>query len=282
MQLEFGSRLVAHSFQALGVGGCAWLVFGQANPMPVAPPGSTFAAVALGLFSLIGSGFSILSYQRDKQRQAQADREIRDLAARQLQQKIDDQANAIRNLEGEARDARDTAAQVRKNGQVIAATQKELQGKGLLEPDVGDLDAIPPAPARPEPPVEPARLLVVERDLPGLRALSGLLRRKGYEIDEAATSDEAIRRLGGGPGAILLDLAVPGPAAGDPPAGLAVLAEVRRRGLTCPVVMTSGSDDPATTAAVAALKPDQYLLKPINMQSLLTYLQSLSGAAAKR
>ena len=282
MHLEFGSRLVAHSFQALGVGSCAYMVLGQVTQIPVAPPGSTFAAVALGLFSLIGSGFSILSYQRDKQRQAQVDREIRELAARQLQQKIDDQATSIRNLEGEARDARDTASQVRKNRLEIQATQKELQGKGLLEPDACDLEATPPTPARPDRPADPPRLLVVERDLPSLRALSSLLRRKGYEVDEAATSDEAIRRLGGGPGAILLDLAVPGPGAGDPPSGLAVLAEARRRCLTCPIVMTSGSEDPATTAAVAALKPDQYLLKPINLQSLLVYLQSLWGPGAKR
>jgi DNA-binding response OmpR family regulator len=114
------------------------------------------------------------------------------------------------------------------------------------------------------------RLLVVEDDT-GLRsALGDGLRRAGYAVDDVATGEDALDRLGLDPYDLLvLDLGLPG---AD---GLAVLAALRQRGMSLPVLVLTargGLEDRVTGLDAGA---DDYLAKPFAFPELLARLRAL-------
>jgi DNA-binding NtrC family response regulator len=77
------------------------------------------------------------------------------------------------------------------------------------------------------------RVLIVE-DEPGIRlALSGLLRREGYEVAQASDGREAEKLLKAG----MYDLVLTDLALGSGPSGMDVLACAREAAPDCPVVM---------------------------------------------
>jgi len=114
------------------------------------------------------------------------------------------------------------------------------------------------------------RLLVVEDD-PGLRAaLTDGLRRAGYALDDVPSAEAALDRLAvDAYDLLLLDLGLPG---AD---GLALLRELRTRGLAFPVLVLTarGALEDRVTGLDAGA--DDYLVKPFAFVELLARVRAL-------
>ncbi len=115
------------------------------------------------------------------------------------------------------------------------------------------------------------RLLVVD-DEPAVRdSLRRALLLERYEVDLAASGDEALARLEGDgqPDAILLDVLMPGTD------GLEVCRRLRRSGNLTPVLMLTARDEVADRVAGLDAGADDYLVKPFALEELLARLRAL-------
>jgi CheY-like chemotaxis protein len=107
-------------------------------------------------------------------------------------------------------------------------------------------------------------MLIVE-DHPGSRrALSALMKNRGWTVDEAATVTEGLARLDAGPDCVVLDLMLPD---GD---GEAIMLKLFEKPPPKPtrVVVCTGLNDPERLDVVHALGPDAVLMKPIRPDEL--------------
>jgi DNA-binding NtrC family response regulator len=105
-----------------------------------------------------------------------------------------------------------------------------------------------------------ARVLIVE-DEPAIQlALSGLLRRQGYEVEQARTGDEAIEKVRAG----AFDLVLTDIALGEGPSGMDVLRASKETRPEAPVVMITahGSEKLAVEAMKAGA--EDYVPKPFD------------------
>lgn len=115
------------------------------------------------------------------------------------------------------------------------------------------------------------RLLVVD-DEPAVRdSLRRALLLEGYEVELAASGDDALARLEGDgqPDAILLDVLMPGTD------GLQVCRRLRRSGILTPVLMLTARDEVADRVAGLDAGADDYLVKPFALEELLARLRAL-------
>jgi len=108
--------------------------------------------------------------------------------------------------------------------------------------------------------MSPARVLIVE-DEAGIRlALSGLLRREGYEVAQASDGREAESMLRGGAyDLVLTDLAL-----GSGPSGLDVLRCARETAPECPVVMITAHGNEKIAVEAMRLGAEDYVPKPFD------------------
>ncbi|WP_422925944.1 response regulator [Singulisphaera sp. PoT] len=109
------------------------------------------------------------------------------------------------------------------------------------------------------------RLLVVEDDRTTSSALRAIFHRKGWEVFTASSLAEALPLLSTipSPDYLILDLMLPD---GD---GMTLLERVRGESLATRVAVTTGSNDQHRLDAVARLRPEVFLRKPISLQELL-------------
>ena len=119
------------------------------------------------------------------------------------------------------------------------------------------------------------RVLVVD-DEPGVRLpLCDRLRAQGYEVRSADDGEAALELLTTEPfDAVVLDLMLPGVD------GLTVCAELRRRGLTVPVLMLTAKSETVDKVVGLKLGADDYLTKPFESIELLARLEALLRRAA--
>ena len=108
------------------------------------------------------------------------------------------------------------------------------------------------------------RVLVVEDDPSSRRALTLLLRLKGFEATFASTVSEAMQQLEWNPGCILLDLMLPD---GN---GATILEYVRSRQLPIRVAVTTGASN--WRAMLNHLEPDALFTKPIDFNQVVQWL----------
>src|SRR4051794_23230779 len=110
------------------------------------------------------------------------------------------------------------------------------------------------------------RLLIAEDDAATRKALRGHYLRLGWQVSEAGTVAEALASLDSEPEpcCLILDLTLPD---GD---GTAVLERVRAKGHKTRVAVCTGSIDLAQLRAVALLRPDAMLPKPIRLPDVWT------------
>jgi two-component system KDP operon response regulator KdpE len=107
-----------------------------------------------------------------------------------------------------------------------------------------------------------ARVLVVEDDRVTARSIGRSLRQHGYDVDEAETAAEAMRRWEARrPEVILLDLGLPD---GD---GGSVIRRVRREATT-PIIVVSARGRESDRVDALEAGADDYLTKPFGMREL--------------
>jgi two-component system KDP operon response regulator KdpE len=113
-----------------------------------------------------------------------------------------------------------------------------------------------------------SRVLVVEDELPMSRTLDIGLRARGYDVDVAATGEEALelaRRRH--PDVVILDLGLPGID------GIEV-AQALRGWSTVPIVVLSARGAEAVKVAALDAGADDYVTKPFGMDELLARVRA--------
>ena len=114
------------------------------------------------------------------------------------------------------------------------------------------------------------RILLVEDDVVIAASLGKGLREEAYAVDIATDGDAAIYQAAVNPyDAIVLDVMLP---RRD---GFAVCRELRRRGLTVPVLMLTARDAVGDRVAGLDAGADDYLTKPFALEELLARLRAL-------
>ena len=114
-----------------------------------------------------------------------------------------------------------------------------------------------------------ASILVVD-DEPSIReSLRMILEYEGYRVDEAATGAEALAKIASrAPHALLLDIKMP------EMDGLELLAAVRERGYSMPVLMISGHGNVASAVEATRLGAYDFLEKPLQRDRVLLGLRN--------
>ena len=112
------------------------------------------------------------------------------------------------------------------------------------------------------------RILIVDDELQILRALRTALRGAGYEVDCAASGEEALVKLASRPpDGVILDLVLPDITGAD------VCRELRRFS-TIPIVILSAVGDEHEKVAALDAGADDYVTKPFGVAELLARLRA--------
>jgi DNA-binding NtrC family response regulator len=123
------------------------------------------------------------------------------------------------------------------------------------------------------------RLLIVEDERAIRLALSGLLRREGYEVEQAEAGAEAVRRLAAEPfDLVLTDLAL-----GEGPSGMDVLRAARAEQPETPVVMITAHGNEKIAVEAMKLGAEDYVPKPFDNDEIrLVVKRALERTALAR
>ena len=114
----------------------------------------------------------------------------------------------------------------------------------------------------------PSRVLVVDDELPMLRALGANLRARGYVVEVARSGEEALELAAGQlPDAVILDLGLPDISGVEVIDGL--------RGWTrVPIIVLSARDSEQDKVTALDAGADDYVTKPFGMNELLARLRA--------
>ena len=114
------------------------------------------------------------------------------------------------------------------------------------------------------------RILVVEDDLSILTGLSLNLRFEGYEVLQAQDGRAGLQKaVDERPDLLVLDVMLP------ELNGYELVRELRRRGLTTPVVMLSARGQEQDKTLGLDLGADDYVVKPFGLQELLSRIKAV-------
>lgn len=119
-------------------------------------------------------------------------------------------------------------------------------------------------------------IAIIDDEAKMRQAFTRLLRLHDYEVLPFETGDEFLNRSDLGPIAcVLLDLHLPGEFD-----GIGVLEVMRQRGGQPAVIMITAHDMPGIDQRAKALGASDYLLKPVDEESLLRAISSATGHLA--
>ena len=114
------------------------------------------------------------------------------------------------------------------------------------------------------------KLLLVEDDARTARAIARGLREEGYLVDVAISAEDAEQLASaGGHRVLIVDWYLP---AKD---GLTMCRDLRRQGVTVPILMLTARDALADRVAALDTGVDDYLIKPFAFAELLARLRAL-------
>jgi len=114
---------------------------------------------------------------------------------------------------------------------------------------------------------KPARILLVDDEIPIQRAVAPLLRSRGYEVDVAATGEEALEMIRTRtPDLIVLDLGLPDME------GIEICRRVRTESAV-PIVVLSARGAEEDKVASLDLGADDYVTKPFGPEELLARIR---------
>jgi two-component system KDP operon response regulator KdpE len=114
------------------------------------------------------------------------------------------------------------------------------------------------------------RILVIDDEPAMVGAVAALVGSVGHRVSAAYDGSEGLRRFDADrPDLVILDLAMPGMD------GLAVCAEVRRRGST-PIIILSGEGEEAAKVEALDAGADDYVTKPFGKSELLARIRAVT------
>jgi two-component system KDP operon response regulator KdpE len=114
----------------------------------------------------------------------------------------------------------------------------------------------------------PARILLVDDEVSIQRALTPLLRSRGYDVDAVGTGTDALRVAAERPpDLVILDLGLPDIE------GTEVCRRVRATGSKVPIVVLSARGREADKVAALDLGADDYVTKPFGPEELLARIR---------
>jgi two-component system OmpR family response regulator len=138
---------------------------------------------------------------------------------------------------------------------------------GTVSPAARDDEAALPG-AVPAP--RALRVLVVDEEAPITQLLSLALRMEGWDVRVVESGRAAIEAaVGDAPDAILLDMMLPDVS------GVEVVAELRRAGVTTPVLFLTGRDSLEDRLAAFGAGADDYVTKPFGLEEVVATLREL-------
>lgn len=121
------------------------------------------------------------------------------------------------------------------------------------------------------------RVLLVEDERSLSAAIVKMLRREHFEADAAYTGPEGLDdALSGGYDAIILDVMLPGMD------GFAILEEIRRQGVTTPVMMLTARGELEDRVRGLTGGADYYLPKPFEQAELVACLRAITRRRDER
>jgi len=109
-----------------------------------------------------------------------------------------------------------------------------------------------------------ARILVVDDEKSIRMTLEHFLTEEGYEVETASSYDDAYEMLS----ETYFDLIITDILLGDK-SGIDLLREIKRRHLTCPVIMITGAPDIHTATEALRLGAFDYVSKPVKKDAIL-------------
>jgi DNA-binding response OmpR family regulator len=114
-------------------------------------------------------------------------------------------------------------------------------------------------------------ILLIDDDDVVVRGIQRVLSREGYVVDVATSGTEGRRlALEHAYEGILLDLGL-----GDRP-GMTILQELRRAGLTTPILVLTGDGSESSTVRALNAGADAYVVKPVRSQELVARVRALA------
>jgi two-component system, OmpR family, response regulator MprA len=114
------------------------------------------------------------------------------------------------------------------------------------------------------------QILIVDDDVSVRRFLTRGLGFEGYRTLEAESGVMALSVAAThSPDLVILDVMLPGID------GFEVLQRLRAGGLTAPVIFLSGNDEPETKKSVLASSAADYIVKPVEFETLLGCINRL-------
>ncbi|HET7692070.1 MAG TPA: response regulator, partial [Gemmatimonadota bacterium] len=117
---------------------------------------------------------------------------------------------------------------------------------------------------------DPKRILWVDDEIGGLKSHILFLENRGFDVQTAPNGQDALALLGeNGFDCVLLDEQMPGMH------GMAVFEEIRDRHPRLPVVMVTKSEEEGLMDEAIGRRVDDYLVKPINPNQVLSVLKRL-------
>ena len=110
------------------------------------------------------------------------------------------------------------------------------------------------------------RVLLVEDDRRSHQLLRQILVKLGWDVISATTQAGGLARIGCGLDCVILDLGLPDGG------GEAILEKIRSARLAVRVAVMTAEGDPDRLRGVAALEPDLFMSKPIDLPELIRWL----------
>ena len=116
----------------------------------------------------------------------------------------------------------------------------------------------------------PKKILIVDDEAMIRKAVHLALAKEGYEVVEAETGGEALRRIElSKPDLILLDIMLPDVS------GFDVCRDIRKAGLRVPIIILSAKTEEIDVVVGLEIGADDYLPKPFDLAILIARLQGL-------